>query len=86
MNWTGLDLCVDSMRWIKQGTKTHIVRSKDDTHREVPWCRDVAFAQDPRQSGVGFGTCTKAIFCQRCLARLPRGAYVALADLCGWLH
>ena len=81
-----LDLCVDSMRWIKQGTKTHIVRSKDDTHREVPWCRDVAFAQDPRQSGVGFGTCTKAIFCQRCLARLPRGAYVALADLCGWLH
>eukprot|EP00435_Cladocopium_sp_Y103_P039191 s412_g10.t1 len=81
-----LDNVVDGMEWFKQGSKTHITRAKDDTHRPVPWCRDSAFLQDARVCGVGFGTCTRAHFCQRCLARLPRGAYTAIADICGWLH
>ena len=81
-----LDQTVEGMHWFTQGSKTHLVRAKDDLHRAVPWCRDVAFSQDPRSTGIGFGTCTKAVFCKRCLARLPRGAYTALADLCGWLH
>lgn len=81
-----LDDAVDGMLWFRQGAKTHIVRAKDDEHRSIPWCGDVAFTQDAKASGVGFGTCSRAIFCQRCLVRLPRGAYLALADLCGWLH
>eukprot|EP00435_Cladocopium_sp_Y103_P032169 s3721_g8.t1 len=81
-----LDEVVDGMHWFRQGSKTHLVKAKDDSHRAIPWCRDVSFTQDPRATGVGFGTCTKASFCSRCLARLPRGAYTAIADLCGWLH
>ena len=81
-----LDKAADEMGWFKQGSKTHLIKGQDDTHRMVPWCRDSAFLQDPRQAGVGFGTCTKSTFCKRCLARLPRGAYIALADLCGCLH
>ena len=81
-----LDNAADGMLWFRQGSKTHITRAKDDDHRAIPWCRDMAFTQDAKASGAGFGTCSRALFCQRCLARLPRGAYTALADLCGWLH
>eukprot|EP00435_Cladocopium_sp_Y103_P065745 s568_g27.t1 len=81
-----LEETVEGMRWLRQGTKTHLVRSRDEAHRYVPWCRDSAFSQDARADGVGFATCTKATFCKRCLARLPRGAYTAIADLCGWAH
>lgn len=81
-----LDETVEGMHWFRQGTRTHLVRARDEAHRGIPWCRDTAFTQDAKATGVGFGTCTRAIFCKRCLARLPRGAYTAIADLCGWMH
>lgn len=77
---------VDSVKWIKQGAKSHLVRCLDDSGRPVPWCRDVAFVQDAKSEGYGFSTAAKETFCQRCLARSPRGVYTAVAAQCGWLH
>ena len=72
--------------WLKQGTKLHIVKLHDDAARPVPWCRDFAFQQDAKEKGNGFGHTTRQHFCQRCLARMPRGVYSAIASQCGWLH
>lgn len=78
---------VDSCPWFKQGSKVHLVRCQDDTGRQVPWCRDKAFVQDPKETGEdlqGFGKTRQVHFCQRCLKRVPRGMYVAVAAQCGW--
>eukprot|EP00435_Cladocopium_sp_Y103_P029419 s2946_g7.t1 len=77
---------VDSIQWLKQGSKVHLVRCLDDAGRHVPWCRDMAFTQDAKATGQGFSTSARQTFCQRCLARMPRGAYSALAAHCGWVH
>eukprot|EP00435_Cladocopium_sp_Y103_P062373 s244_g24.t1 len=80
------DSAVEQTPWIQQGSKLHVVKATDDASRPVPWCREFAFQQDPRSNGVGFGTTSKGTFCQRCLARMPRGIYVAVAAQCGWMH
>ena len=80
-----VDAAMDQTSWIQQGSKTHVVKSLDTDSRPVPWCRDFAFQQDPKRAGQGFGTTARQIFCQRCLARMPRAIYGAVAAQCGWL-
>ena len=80
-----LDVVLEETKWIQQGSKTHVVKSLDDDSRPVPWCRDFSFQQDPRRSGQGLGTTSKNHFCQRCLSRMPRAIYSAVAAQCGWL-
>ena len=70
--------------WIKQSSKLHILREECDGGA-VPWCRDRPFAQDPKARGAGFIAAAQSAFCQRCLSRMPRGLYSALADHNGWL-
>jgi len=70
--------------WIKQSTKLHILREECEGV-SVPWCRDRPFAQDPKARGAGFVSASQGAFCQRCLSRMPRGLYSALADHNGWL-
>eukprot|EP00435_Cladocopium_sp_Y103_P072206 s117_g39.t1 len=74
----------ENLAWMKQSKKIHLVREECDG-RLTPWCRDGPFAQDPTGRGHGFTVSSKEQFCQRCLARLPRGLYVALAEHCGWV-
>eukprot|EP00435_Cladocopium_sp_Y103_P025477 s1719_g6.t1 len=76
---------LDNLQWIKQGSKVHVVKGLDDAGRPVPWCRDLAFAQDAKASCQGFSTSARQNFCQRCIARMPRGVYSALAAQCGWV-
>ena len=80
-----LDAVMEQAKWIQQGSKTHVVKSLDADSRPVPWCRDFAFQQDPKRDGQGFGTTARQLFCQRCLARMPRAVYSAVAAQCGWL-
>ena len=75
-----------NMKWLQQGKKLHIVKAVPHEGRQVPWCRDSPFAQDPVRVGEGFDVVSRGDFCQRCLARLPRAIYVALAEHCSWLH
>ena len=72
-------------RWFVQSRRAHIVSGMVE-NRQVPYCRDAPFIQDPKSQGEGFGLVGRSSFCQRCLARMPRGLYAALADKCGWLH
>ena len=74
-----------STHWLVQGTKVHIIRGETDG-RLLPWCRDAPFSQDCRSTGEGFSTVSCQRFCQRCLARMPRGLYRALSRHCGWLN
>ena len=71
-------------KWFVQASRVHLVQGELGG-RLLPFCRDAAYAQDPKQVGEGFNTLPKSALCQRCLARMPR-AYKALADTCGWLH
>lgn len=80
-----LDVVVEDTKWIQQGSKTHLVKSLDADSRPVPWCRDFAFQQDPKRDGQGLGTTSRQLFCQRCLSRMPRAVYSAVAAQCGWL-
>ena len=90
----GLDLvgilpdesAVDDMVWLRQGRKIHLVREEPEQGHPIPWCRDKAFAQDPQQRGRGFTQSAHTAFCPRCLSRMPRGLYTALADYNGWMH
>ena len=75
-----------NMKWIQQGKKIHIVKAVPHEGRQVPWCRDFPFAQEPARAGEGFDQVSKGEFCQRCLARLPRAIYTALAEHCAWMH
>ena len=79
----GTDL---SLQWFQQGVKVHVVRWVPDTGPKIPWCRDRAFPQDPAKAGEGFDMVMQAQMCQRCLARMPRATYAALAEQCGWSH
>ena len=72
-------------KWFAQASRVHLVQGELDG-RLLPFCRDAAYAQDPKQVGEGFNTLPKSALCQRCLARMPRALYKALADTCGWLH
>ena len=89
----GHDLCgvladgtaPEELSWMKQGKKLHLVREEVEG-RAVPWCRDFAFQQDPAERGRGFTLTPRVDFCQRCLGRVPRGLYLALAEHCQWLH
>jgi hypothetical protein len=78
------DTAVEDMPWFRQGKKYHAVREEIDG-RQVPWCRDFAFVQDPSARGRGFAVIDRAEFCQRCLSRMPRGLYLSLAQYCQWL-
>ena len=71
-------------KWFVQASRVHLVQGELDG-RLLPFCR-AAYAQDPKQVGEGFNTLPKSALCQRCLARMPRALYKALADTCGWLH
>lgn len=89
----GHDLCgvladgtaPEEFSWMRQGKKLHLVREEVEG-RAVPWCRDFAFQQDPAERGRGFTLTPRVDFCQRCLGRVPRGLYLALAEHCQWLH
>ncbi len=73
------------IRWFRQGKKIHIARAEDDG-RLQPWCRDAAFSQDPAATGTGLFSLERDRACQRCIGRMPRLTYVALAEHCGWMH
>ena len=73
-------------RWFRQGAKVHLVRHDDEEGGLLPWCRENPFAQPPQEQGEGAFTMEQSRICQRCLSRMPRAIYVALADYCGWLH
>ena len=70
--------------WFRQSSKVHILREECDGV-SLPWCRDKPFAQDPKSRGIGFVAAAQSAFCQRCLSRMPRGLYSALADHNGWI-
>ena len=76
----------EAMGWFVQGRKVHLIREEHEGERPVPWCRESAFVQDPQKRGSGFTVTRQTEFCQRCLGRLPRSMYSALADHCGWIH
>ena len=71
--------------WFQQCLKVHLIKNEEEG-RLVPWCRDRAFRQDPCRRGEGFMNVDQSRVCQRCLARVPRAVYTALADHCQWLH
>ena len=73
----------DEVTWLRQG---HLVRELTEEGRQVPWCRDTAFVQDPVARGVGFTMVDKDDMCKRCLARISRGLFVALANHSNWLY
>ena len=75
-----------SLQWFQQGAKVHVVRLIPDEGPKIPWCRDRPFPQDPAKVGEGFSTVLRAQLCQRCLARMPRATYAALAEQCTWSH
>ena len=75
-----------SLQWFQQGAKVHVVRLIPDEGPKIPWCRDRPFPQDPAKVGEGFSTVLRAQLCQRCLARMPRATYAALAEQCAWSH
>ena len=77
---------VEDMGWLQQGKKIHLIREEAEGERPLPWCRDKPFAQEPQGRGRGFTQSAHSAFSQRCLARMPRGLYSALADHNGWLH
>ena len=77
---------VEDMGWLQQGKKIHLIREEAEGERPLPWCRDKPFVQEPQGRGRGFTQSAHSAFCQRCLARMPRGLYSALADHNGWLH
>jgi len=77
---------VDDLMWLRQGRKIHLIKEEPDGGHPIPWCRDKAFAQEPQQRGRGFTQSVDTAFCQRCLSRMPRGLYTALADYNGWMH
>lgn len=79
------DTAVDDLPWFRQGKKYHAVREEIDG-RQVPWCRDFAFVQDPVSRGRGFAVIDRSEFCQRCLSRMPRGLYLSLAQYCQWIN
>ena len=79
------EAAITEAKWFVQSRRVHIVSGVVD-ERQLPYCRDSPFAQDPKSQGEGFGLVVRSQFCQRCLARMPRGLYASLADQCGWLH
>ena len=79
------EAAITEAKWFVQSRRVHIVSGVLD-ERQLPYCRDSPFAQDPKSQGEGFGLVVRSQFCQRCLARMPRGLYASLADQCGWLH
>ena len=74
------------LAWFKQGSKVHVVREKNEDQRNAPWCRDFPFVQEAKEYGSGLGGLTLDAVCQKCLARMPRSTYCALADIAGWAH
>ena len=75
-----------SLPWFQQGAKVHVLRTDNLQGRRLPWCRETPFHQDPQRVGEGVATLEKEKICQRCLSRMPRSLYAALAEECGWLH
>ena len=76
----------EEVAWFRQARKLHIVREEGEDGRAVPWCRDVAFPQDPVACGFGFTMVDRSDACQRCLSRLPRGLFLALAEHSQWAY
>ena len=79
------ETAITEAKWFVQSRRVHIVSGVMD-ERQMPYCRDSPFAQDPKSQGEGFGLVVRSQFCQRCLARMPQGLYASLANQCGWLH
>lgn len=79
------DSAVLEASWFRQSKKIHLVRDEVDS-RPSPWCRDSPFSQEPVERGVGFTSSSTVAFCQKCLARMPRGLYAAYAEYFGWAH
>ena len=80
------DTAAKELLWFKQGAKTHVARELTDDNFMVPYCRDSPFAQDPARRGEGFVEGGVESVCNRCLARMPRGLYLAIAEYNGWSH
>ena len=76
----------DAMPWFKQGAKVHVTREVTEEDLLVPFCRDRPFHQEPVLRGTGFVQGSADGVCARCLARMPRGLYLALAEHNGWSH
>ena len=74
------------LQWFQQGQKVHVVRIAPQEGPRIPWCRDTPFHQDPSRVGEGFSACLRSQMCQRCLSRMPRTMYAALAEQCSWIH
>lgn len=72
-----------SLPWFQQGAKVHVLRTDNLQGRHLPWCRESPFHQDPQRVGEGVATLEKEKMCQRCLSRMPRSLYAALAEECG---
>lgn len=75
---------VDELAWFKQGSKTHVASELTAEQQLIPYCRDIPFAQDPVKRGAGFVQGCEDQVCKRCLSRMPRGLYQALAEHNGW--
>lgn len=74
------------LQWFQQGQKVHVVRIAPEEGQRIPWCRDSPFHQDPSRVGEGFSVVLRSQMCQRCLSRMPRTMYAALAEQCSWSH
>lgn len=74
----------DELAWFKQGSKIHVASEITEEQQLIPYCRDAPFAQDPLKRGAGFVQGCEDNLCKRCLARMPRGLYLSLAEHNGW--
>lgn len=79
------DIAMQELVWFMQGKKIHIVCDTVESQRYVPWCRENPFHQEFTREGRGFGSLDANSVCKRCLARMPRGLYTAIADFAGWI-
>ena len=79
------DVAMQEMLWFVQGRKVHIVCDTVESARYIPWCRESPFPQEFTRGGRGFGSLDADKVCRRCLSRMPRGLYAAVADFAGWI-
>ena len=78
------EMAAEEILWFIQGKKTHLIREEMEG-RPTPWCRDFPFVQEPQSRGRGCSGTNRSSFCERCLSRMPRGLYMALAEYNSWV-
>ena len=82
--WQGpTDVDLDLVLWFRQGKKLHLQGSLSAEVRPVAWCRDVPFAQDPSDRGIGIEGVTYEETCRKCLARCPADMNAAITEFFG---